>query len=75
MTLANKTSVFCLGYVERWKEHCSNPYKNNKVMQINLKNENFLTHHRVKSTGKAVKTRLQGQMELEHLLTWGKYQV
>ena len=44
-------------------------------MQINLKNENFLTHHRVKSTGKAVKTRLQGQMELEHLLTWGKYQV
>lgn len=64
-----KTSVFCLGHVERWKEHCSNPYKKNKITQINLKNDNFLTHHRVKSTGKPIKTILQGQMEGERLLT------
>lgn len=79
--LNNKTTVFCLGYVERWKEHCSNPY-NNKIMHINLKNDNFSwTHQRVVSpqenqlTWNLRRDEIQGHMELEHLLTWGKYQV
>lgn len=73
ITLEKQNICLRLGYVERWKEHCSNPYKNNKIMQINLKHEIFLHITELSPAGK--KRPSFKDKWAEHLLTWGKYQV